>query len=62
MHVTADGKIIVVHDDDLKRIASVDMVVEESNFEDLRAIRFADTDGVTMRAAGVDYITTDILE
>lgn len=50
VHVTADGKIIVIHDDDLKRIAGVDMVVEESNFDDLRAVRFTDTDGVTKRA------------
>ena len=29
MHVTADGKIIVVHDDDLKRIASVELANEK---------------------------------
>ncbi len=45
VHVTKDGKIIVVHDDDLKRIAGLDMVVEESLFEDLRAVRLTDLDG-----------------
>ena len=50
VHITKDGKVIVVHDDDLKRIAGLDMVVEESNFDELRAVRLKDTDGVTDRA------------
>ena len=50
VHITKDGKVIVVHDDDLKRIAGLDMVVEESNFAELRAVRLKDTDGVTDRA------------
>ena len=49
VHVTADGKFIVIHDDDLKRVANVDMSVEGSTFETLRAVRFTDTDGVTKR-------------
>ena len=50
VHVTADGKFIVCHDDNLKRVAGLDMVIEESNFDDLRAVRMKDTDGKTMRA------------
>ena len=50
IHVTADGKFIVIHDDDLKRVAGVNMVVEESNFDDLRAVRFTDRDEATKRA------------
>lgn len=49
IHVTKDGKFILVHDDDLKRIAGLDMSVEGSNFEKLRAVRLKDTDGVTER-------------
>ena len=50
VHVTKDKKIIVVHDDDLMRVAGVDMKVEESNFDDLRTVRMKDIDGVTERA------------
>lgn len=49
-HVTKDGKIILIHDDDLMRVADVDMKVEESNFDDLRKVRMKDVDGVTERA------------
>ena len=50
VHVTKDGKIIVIHDDNLKRVAGKKMVVEESYFDELRAVRMLDTDGVTPRA------------
>lgn len=50
VHVTKDGKIIVIHDDDLMRVAGNEMVVKESNFDDLRAVRMKDIDGVTERA------------
>ena len=50
VHITKDGKVIVIHDDDLKRIAGLDMVVEESTFDELRAVRLKDTDGATDRA------------
>lgn len=49
VHVTKDGKFIVIHDDDLKRIANLDMSVEGSTFDELRAVRLKDTDGVTER-------------
>ena len=50
VHVTKDGKIIVIHDDDLKSVAGKKMVVEESDYDELRAVRMKDTDGVTERA------------
>ncbi len=50
VHVTKDGKYIVVHDDNLKRIAGLELVVEETDFETLRAVRMKDIDGVTARA------------
>ncbi len=49
VHVTKDGKVIVVHDDNLKRIAGLDIIVEETDFDTLRAVRMKDTDGVTER-------------
>lgn len=45
VHVTSDGKFIVVHDDDLKRIAGLDIVVEDTTFEKLRKVRLNDHDG-----------------
>lgn len=45
IHRTADGRYIVIHDDDLRRIAGREEVVEETDFETLRAIRLADLDG-----------------
>ena len=50
VHVTLDGKYIIVHDDNLKRVAGLDMGIESSNFDDLRAVRFTDRDGITQRA------------
>ena len=50
VHITKDGKFILVHDDDLKRVAGVNMSVEGSNFADLRAVRMKDIDGKTERA------------
>ncbi len=50
VHVTADGKYIIIHDDDLKRIAGLDMVVRESLFEDLRQVKLLDKDNKIARA------------
>lgn len=45
VHVTKDGNFIIVHDDDLKRIAGLDIEVENTDYADLRALRFADVYG-----------------
>lgn len=42
VHRTADGKFILVHDDDLKRIAGVNRKVEKSTLADLRTVRLKD--------------------
>jgi len=47
VHVTKDGKFIITHDDDLKRIAGLDLVIEETTFEELRALRFKDINGTS---------------
>lgn len=50
VHLTKDGKFLIGHDDNFLRVADVDMVIEESNFDDLRAIRIKDTDETKKRA------------
>ena len=45
IHRTADGKYIVIHDDDAKRVAGVDVCIEQTDFDTLRAIRMNDLDG-----------------
>lgn len=49
VHVTKDGKYIVCHDDSTLRVAGVDLTIEETDFETLRALQLKDTDGVTQR-------------
>lgn len=44
VHVTKDGKFIIIHDDSTKRVALDDMIVEECTFETLRKIRVCDKD------------------
>lgn len=45
IHRTADGRYIVIHDDDAKRVAGVDVCIEETDFDTLRAIRMNDLSG-----------------
>ncbi len=45
VHKTADGTYILIHDDTTTRVTGVEMTVEQSNFEDLRALRMKDLDG-----------------
>ena len=44
IHRTADGRYIVIHDDDARRVAGVDLCIEETDFDTLRAIRMTDRD------------------
>lgn len=46
VHVTKDGKFILCHDNDLKRVAGVDFVIEETEFAKLRRVKLYDTTGV----------------
>lgn len=45
VHVTKDGKFIIVHDDDLQRIAGLNLVIEDTDYDTLRALRFKDVYG-----------------
>ena len=47
---TADGNYICNHDGRTGRIADINLVVEESTFAELRALKLRDIDGVTDRA------------
>ncbi|MCQ2385609.1 MAG: hypothetical protein MJ078_02910 [Clostridia bacterium] len=38
VHVTKDGKFILVHDDNLLRVSGIDMPVEESLYDDLKKV------------------------
>ena len=49
VHKTADGKFVIGHDDDLKRIAGVDMRLEDSTLEELQEIILSDKDGTKNR-------------
>ena len=50
VHVTSDGKYVIFHDDDMKRIAGVDLVIEKTDFERIRSVRLPDKDGKTYRS------------
>lgn len=45
VHVTKDGRFIVIHDDRTGRVAEKDLPVELSRYEELRALRLRDFDG-----------------
>ena len=50
VHLTADGKFIIIHDDDTLRVSGELYTVEQTAFETLRRIRLLDTDGRRGRA------------
>ena len=43
VHRTKDGKFVVFHDDDLKRMAGLDLQVEETDFETLQTVALFET-------------------
>lgn len=45
VHRTADGQFVVIHDDNTRRVGLDQMVVEETTYETLRALRLCDKDG-----------------
>ncbi len=45
VHRTVDGQFIIIHDDNTRRVAGDEMIVEKTTFETLRAIRLVDKDG-----------------
>lgn len=49
IHRTADGRFVVCHDDDLKRVAGVDIPVETTTLAELQSIILFDKDGTKGR-------------
>ena len=49
VHVTADGRYVIIHDDNTLRTTGVDMVVEESKYEDLKKLHLLGYDKETTR-------------
>ncbi len=45
VHVTADGRIIVIHDDNTKRVGIDELSVEGSTYETLTKLQLTDIDG-----------------
>lgn len=50
VHRTADGKFVLFHDDNTKRVGLDHLVLEESTFETLRSLPLTDLDGKRGRA------------
>jgi len=50
IHRTADGRFVVCHDDDLKRVAGVEVSVETTTLAELQSIVLFDKDGTKNRA------------
>lgn len=49
IHRTADGRFVVCHDDDLKRVAGEDILVESTTLADLQNVVLFDKDGTKNR-------------
>ncbi len=49
VHLTRDGKFIIIHDENPERVSGVSLCVEQTDYEQLRSIKLYDTDGATLR-------------
>lgn len=56
VHVTKDGRFIILHDDSTGRVAWDDIPVEKSRYSLVRKIRLKDLHPVTERAEGCGHI------
>lgn len=45
VHVTKDGKYIIIHDDNTERVTGVDLIVEATDFDTLRNLRLLGLEG-----------------
>ena len=50
VHVTKDGKFIIIHDDNTSRVGVDSLHVEETTFQTLRSLQLLNTDGQRSRA------------
>lgn len=49
IHRTLDGKFVIFHDDNTKRMAMDSMIIEETTFETLRSLHLVERDGTRSR-------------
>jgi glycerophosphoryl diester phosphodiesterase len=61
VHLTADGKYCICHDDDLKRVAGVDVSIEQSTYAEISAVTLTDTDGSFRRSDLVAPLLQDYI-
>lgn len=59
VHVTADGKYILIHNDDTQMVTGKFHIVEQTDYDTLRSLRVLDTDGTTDRA---DLMLPNVVE
>ena len=45
VHITADGKYVAFHDDETRRLAAEDMIIEQTDFATLRSLILRQRDG-----------------
>ena len=50
VHVTADGRFVIMHDDNTLRTTGADMVIEESEYADIKALQLLGYDKESTRA------------
>ena len=50
VHLTSDGKFVIIHDDDTNRVGGVDLSVEGSDYDTLRNLTLLPMEGRTSRS------------
>lgn len=56
VHVTSDGKYVIFHDDSTGRLCTENLIIEQTPFNKLRALRYKD--GVSKMATLEEYLHT----
>lgn len=59
VHVTADGKFIIIHDDNTERVANGSLDIEKSNYKDLKNLKLYDTIDKRLRS---DLVLPDLTD
>ena len=59
VHVTADGRFVVMHDDNTLRTTGTDMVIEESKYADIKALQLLGYDKESTRS---DLTVPDLVD
>ena len=58
VHVTKDGKYVIIHDDTTNRVSGENYVVEETDFDTLRSIKLYECNSGVMNGDGTTLKTT----